>query len=233
MRTVLKPSSPAFRHMRPIYLLTFSALVSFAAQADPAHFPAGSVQCEEEADCLQQLKGIASRSGDQLRLKLGNGRTKVRQGNRKACEAGDAEKCMSYELRAYHPTLHTYVLDLGAWEGRAAELVDANTGQSMLLDTLPHYSPSGRWLVSTNDSEMSRDYDVAIWSTTAGLPKQELRYSAPETEFMEYWEFAGWDGDERIKFKVNFMSGGETTAFETDAVLTGDSWKLNRPEPRR
>lgn len=201
--------------------------------------PVDAVRCEKEIDCLAGLKGLVSRKGDALRLALENGKTKVIKGNREACADSDAEKCLVFDLRAYLPSLDVYVIGVGLWEDDGALVVSTRTGKELYLEALPEFSPSGRWFVSVSNSEMGdRTYDVGIWSTNPDKPKQEFRYDyrdppySPDEYRYEHWEFVAWDGDDRIKLKVTFnYADCLAREFETDAVLTGDGWRLNHPRP--
>ena len=104
---------------------------------------------------------------------------------------------------------------------------------SAKLETMPEFSPGGRRFVSVNHTELGdRSYEIAIWATAPDVPKQEFRYATPEGDAYEYWEFVGWDGDDRIRLKVSVNEGNDHKAYETDAVRTGQGWKLNRPHKK-
>lgn len=218
--------------MRVAYLVMLAAMSTGAGALAQVTLPE-PIRCEKEADCLSQLKGIARRTGDVLRVKLENGKTKTYKSDRKSCDSmTDIDKCIVYDLRVYHPTASAFAIDIGYYEGGAAEVVSIKTGRVLALDTLPQFSPSGRWFVSVSNTEMGdRAYDVGIWSTTSDVPKQELRYSTPKGAPYEYWDFVAWDGDDRIKLKVSVSAGdGSSREFETDAVRTEQGWNLNRPK---
>jgi hypothetical protein len=202
-----------------------------AALAQP--WPTAPVRCTtEEAECLSKLDGLARRSGDTLTLRLENGRSKTLQGDKQACTDHDADKCLLYDLQAFLPAAHVYVVQWTTYEDRGADIVSAKTGQSVSLDTLPEFSPNGQAFVSVDPDELNgRHYDVAIWSVRRGVLKEELRYLAADSNPYELWEFLGWDGDDRIRLKVFINPGaGESLVRETDAVRTGRGWKLNRPK---
>lgn len=193
-----------------------------------------SVSCEREPDCLARLSAIAQRRGDTLRLKLANGATKTLTGNHQACDNDDAEKCLRYNLRAYLPAQHAFVVAWNGYEENGSLVISTKTGRSVELDfSLPQFSPSGRWFASVNVNTIDESqYAVAIWSTAPDVPKQVFRHSARVKLPFESWEFAGWEGDDRFRLKVEVNPGtGQTRTMETSAVLTKQGWKLDWPLP--
>jgi hypothetical protein len=195
---------------------------SLAGEANPI----GVVRCEREADCLRALKGVAIREGNALRLKLANGQWKVMRSNRKACDQDDARKCVVRELRAYLPAQQVYVVEWTTSGDGGSEVVSGATGQTETLDTMPEFSPSGRWFVSIDPDELNdRRYDVALWSVTEGELKQELVYVRDPGTY-EAWEFRGWDGDQRIKLRV---TRANAEPLDTEAVYTEVGWRLKKP----
>lgn len=207
-------------------------LLSLPALAQTPPFPTGPVRCTKEADCLSKLKGLAQRSGDALTLKLENGQSTTIRENRRACGTEDDDKCLVQTLRAYLPAAKVFVVHWTETEDEGAAVINAKTGQSLGLGSLPEFSPDGRTFVSVDADEMNgREYDVAIWSVADGAPKEVLRYQATsDTDSFESWAFVGWDGDNRIKLKVSLVGTGEMQVRETDAVRTGRGWVLNWPK---
>ena len=198
------------------------APTSLAGEANPP----GVVRCEREADCLRALKGSAVREGNALRLKLANGQWKVMRSNRKACDQDDAAKCVVRELRAYLPAQQVYVVEWTTSGDGGSEVISGVTGQTETLDTMPEFSPSGRWFVSIDPDELNdRLYDVALWSVTGGELRQELVYVRPPGTY-EAWEFRGWDGDQTIKLRVTRPNAAPV---DTEAVYTEAGWRLKKP----
>jgi hypothetical protein len=132
-----------------------------------------NVSCSQETDCLAQLGGIAQRQGDTLRLKLANGATKTLTGNHQACDNDDGENCLRYNLRAYLPAQHVFVVAWNGYEEHGSFVISTKTGRSVELDfSLPQFSPSGRWFASVNVNTIDESqYAVAIWSTAPDVPK--------------------------------------------------------------
>jgi hypothetical protein len=216
--------------------LVGAGLLATFALADMAlaqPWPSAPVRCTNEADCLANLEGLAWRTGDALTVRLEGGRIKMFQGDQQACTDHDADKCLSYELRAFLPAAHVYVVEWTTYEDRGGAVVSAKTGQSAVLGSLPEFSPKGQTFVSVDNDELNgRDYDVAIFSAGRGVLTEVFRYHTAASDPYEFWEFLGWDGDDRIRLKVtiNMGTGGAFLVRETDAVRTGRGWKLNRPQ---
>jgi len=172
------------------------------------------------------MKGLASRQGDVLRLKLADGKWKTLRSNKKACDRNDAARCVVRELRAYLPTDAIYVVEWTTAGDGGSEVISATTGRTETLDTMPEFSPSGRWIVSVDPDELNeRHYDIAIWSVEGGELTPVFSYMRNETAY-EAWEFRGWDGDDRIKLRVTRPNAA---AVDTEAVFTETGWKLKRP----
>ena len=214
---------------------TIAQMLPSAAQgqASRATLPADAIRCVEEADCLWHLKGRVERSGDVLRLKLEDGKTKELASNKKACEEHDTSQCLVQRLAAYLPTQQFYIVDVEIYESSRTAVVNARTGEEAILHTAPHFSPDGRWFVAADESA---DHDVAIWVT---IPHPNLSFG-PYQVFLHDglgiespargWEFLAWEGNNRVRLKVFVFVDGETKQVETDAVLTDWGWKLNFPE---
>lgn len=216
--------------MWPYVFLTVLLGGSAFAQA-PSTAP---IACDEEAACLAKLKGMASREGDVLTLKLANGTTKTFKDNRKACEEDDGASCVSYQLRGYRPAQNVYVIGLTLYEGLGAELVSMRTGEVLSLPNMPEFSPSGRLLAAVdNDQTDTPEYKIGIWSLDGeGRAKQELRYIPPSLD--EVWEIVRWEGDAKVVFKVNsFDDAPLTAANRGETLLNEQVWAVNRPQKRR
>jgi hypothetical protein len=184
-----------------------------------------------EGTCLAQLKGLASRDGDVLRLTLENGRAKTFTDESRACQEHDAEKCLQYRLAAYYPIPKLFVIDALAYESSRALVVSRRTGTSTILDVRPHLSPSGKRLVAAAAIE-AWDYenDIVIHSVQNGTLAREWSYKAQEYEM---WKFVSWDGDDRIKLEVTLWTvdaGGNRALATRSAELrrTSSGWVLKK-----
>jgi len=200
----------------------------FIAGSAPAQVrqPTEPVECEREAACLRALKGLAARQGEVLRLKLADGKWKTLGSDKKACQRNDTAHCVIRELRAYRPEQSLFVVEWTTAGDGGSEIVSATTGEVETLDTMPEFSPSGRWFVSVDPDELNeRHYDIAIWSAEGGEVTPAFSYMRPANAY-EAWEFEGWDGDDRIRLRVTRANG---TPVETEAVHTETGWMLKRP----
>src|SRR5215212_6399892 len=124
----------------------------FIAGSAPAQVrqPTEPVECEREAACLRALKGLAARQGEVLRLKLADGKWKTLGSDKKACQRNDTAHCVIRELRAYRPEQSLFVVEWTTAGDGGSEIVSATTGEVETLDTMPEFSPSGRWFVSVD-----------------------------------------------------------------------------------
>jgi hypothetical protein len=188
---------------------------------------------QAEAECLPLLKGLAERNGNELRLRLRDGSHKSYESVTSGCEPPekfDRAKCYHFRLVAFHPDPRAFVVDLSFDEGGRVMIVSGRTGQELELSSRPHYSPSGKWLVSVNSSEVGdHAYDIAVLSSKTDPAKIEWKYSSPEGDY-ELWSFVGWDGDDRIKLRAEVRKGsGPVTEHMTTATFTSKGWVLRRP----
>jgi hypothetical protein len=227
--------------LRVVLLTLFATLATGAGLAQEPRVP---VLCEhdamkseptaeqDEARCLAQLKRLTSRNGGDLHVALNGGKPKLFRDDVSGCEEGAWEKCITFQLAGYHPIGRLYLVVKSYYEGYEVLVVGRGTGGEMGISTVPSFSPSGRYFVSIDATELGdRKYDIAIWSIgKQDLPKLEWQYQTPRGDPYEAWEFVGWDGDERIKLKVSVNPGNGMKDFDADAVRTARGWQLNRPK---
>ena len=123
------------------------------------------------------------------------------------------------------------MVDLTFDEGGRVMIVSGRTGQEFELSARPHYSPSGKWLVSVDGSEISdHTYDIAVLSSKADPARIEWKYTGPGGDTYELWSFVGWDGDDRIRLRAEVRVGnGEIKEYATTATSTSKGWVLRRP----
>ena len=207
-------------------LFTAAALVLAGSASAQETNLADAVLCEREADCLRALRGRVSRQGEALRLRMADGQWRVLRSNKKACDRNEVEKCVIRELRAHLPEQGLFVVEWTTSGDGGSEVISAATGQVATLDTMPEFSPSGRWFASVDPDELNdRQYDIGIWSVEDGEITQVFSYIRSGSEY-EAWEFQGWDGDDRIKLRVTRPNAAPV---DTEAVRTDAGWMLKRP----
>jgi hypothetical protein len=187
-----------------------------------------------EHGCLAQLRGLASRDGDVLRLTLENGKAKTFTDESRACQQHDSAKCLQYRLAAYYPIPKLFVIDWLAYESSRALVVSRRTGASTKLDVQPHLSPSGKRLVAAAAIEAwAVDNEIVVYSVQNGSLALEWSYKAQEYEM---WDYVSWDGDDRIKLEVTSWTvdgGGNPALVKQSAELrrTSSGWVLSKNVP--
>jgi hypothetical protein len=215
------------------------AAPAFAEQREAtAQVSCGSDNPKEDQDsillerkCLAQLRGLASRDGDVLRLTLENGKAKTFTDASRACQEHDASKCLQYRVVAYYAIPKLFVLKGLAYESSGALVVSRRTGASAKLYVLPHLSPNGKRLVAAAAIEAwAIDHEIVIYSVQNGSLDLEWSYKAQEYEM---WDFVSWDGDDRIKLEVTLWTvdrGGNRALVTRSAELrkTGSGWLLKK-----
>jgi hypothetical protein len=213
-----------------VHALLFAVVLASCGREPSTSNPTADVFCQnDEAQCLKQLAGMATRNGDYLRLTLANGQTKTFTTTGKDCEELIYEKCLWYRLREYFPQHRQFLVEVGDLNeaGSTYFLVSAGNGSQVKLDAVPHYSPSRKRFAAVSATEQGGEPNsIQIWSMVSELPKSEWRYTVPEGEDARY-EFVGWDGDERLKMTVTTrIGGGPIKSLPVEAVLASDGWKL-------
>jgi hypothetical protein len=142
-----------------------------------------------------------------------------------ACSIG-SDGCLDYRLIAIYPRRGLFVV--GARWGNhdsALLLVSARTGTALMIDDLPHFSPSGRRLATVAAYEGYNPDGIEIFSLESGEPKSEWRYVVPGG-VRRLYRFVAWDGDERLKMTLTIETRDKG---EVEAVRTAKGWSL-RPD---
>src|SRR5262249_21218425 len=88
--------------------------VAAFGQTNPAQSPiaCGVTNNVEDADCQTKLKGLFTRKGDTLTLKLDGGKSKANVGNAAACAGDnvDASKCLVFVVLKYFPQTQSFLV---------------------------------------------------------------------------------------------------------------------------
>ncbi|NPU69024.1 hypothetical protein HL667_28755 [Bradyrhizobium sp. 83012] len=151
----------------------------------------------EDAACRTRLNGLFARKADTLTLMPEGGKAEAYRGSRAACDGDDIEKCGVYDLLRDFPAIDAFVVSKSLYECGEYQLVSRRSGNVTVTSEVPRLSPSGRCLLSIDNSDAcERKYDVAIWSAQSDPQKLEFRYKAKP---YENWEVAGWDADDRLR----------------------------------
>jgi len=148
------------------------------SQSNPPQAP---IACEikdnvEDSTCQNKLKGLFTRKGDTLTLKLDGSKSKTYVGNRAACDGEnvDDSKCLVFVMLKYFPSTQSYLIERGLYECGDLLFVSRRTGSETVMQAIPVLSPSAKYLLSIDQSEAcERKYDIAIWSMQTDPPKLE------------------------------------------------------------
>jgi hypothetical protein len=200
------------------------AQAAASAPVQPAVSEERETTCEKEEKCLADLHRIASRSGNVLKLKLDSGAIKTFRSDPKACEDNDARKCSEMTLVGYMPPQHMFVLRKGAYELVRYLVVSGQNGKSFELEDQPHLAPDGKRFVVVAVDEMNGwDKDVAIFSTSSFPPRLEWSYKTQKPDEFALYSFVGWDGNGRIKLRVN---AAQVEGADAEVTRTAEGWKI-------
>lgn len=190
----------------------------------------------EDAACRAKLKGLVTRKGDTLILKLDGGKAKTYVGNLAACAAtenADSSKCVVFRVLSYFPRTQSYLVEKAFYECGAYLFVSRHTGSETVMYEVPVLSPDAKYLFSIDQSEAcERKYDIAIWSMQTDPPQLEFNYRA---EHYENWEVMAWENDTHIKMKA-WINGKSSYDQEAELVRTASGWvlqlgkKIDRPK---
>jgi hypothetical protein len=153
-----------------------------------------------ERACLKQTGELAQRVGPGLQLKFRNGLTRVYYNEDAKCQTDEAKGCVKYQLTGYFPNHDLLLIEVDYWEGVSWLLVRADTGNVSAIVSPPHYSPSKRWLVSVASSigPSGPPNGIDIVPVGSDPSFREWHYRVPD-DVQWLYEFAGWDGDDRVK----------------------------------
>jgi hypothetical protein len=226
------------RYLLPLLLFPAATLLTGAAlgQTSPAqtHIVCGVKDNLEDADCRKKLKGLFTRKGDKLTLKLDGGKSKTYVGDAAVCDGDnvDAGKCLVFNVLGYFPQTQSYLVVRGYYECGDYLFVSRRTGSETVMQAIPVLSPNAKYLLSIDQSDAcDRKYDIAIWSLETDPPRLDFKYQAKQ---YENWEVKAWKDDTHIAMKA-WING--KTAYEQEAELvrkdSGWTLALGRKTDRR
>src|SRR5262245_13965247 len=108
-----------FVHRCALVLFFGVTLLSSPALSQTAP-PQSPIVCEskdhaEDDACRNALKGLFTRKGDALTLKLDGGKSKTYVGNVAACDGpqADTSKCIVFRILSYFPKSQSYLVEKG------------------------------------------------------------------------------------------------------------------------
>jgi hypothetical protein len=196
-------------------------------QTSPAQAP---IACDvkdnvEDAVCQHRLKGLFTRTGDTLTLKLDGGKSKTYVGNRAACDGENVDdaKCLVFVVLSYFPRTQSYLVERGFYECGNYLFVSRHTGSETVMYAIPVLSPDAKYLLSIDQSDAcDRKYDIAIWSVQTDPPRLEFKYQARQ---YENWEVTAWENDTHLKMKA-WINAKTSYDQEAELVRNESGWTL-------
>jgi hypothetical protein len=164
-----------------------------------------------EAAAMRCAQGVATRSGDTVVLRLTNVGAAKRVDNP---AEGDAYRRYYYAGRfgGDNGTPAFHILDVRNYEGGAIELINAATGDSLLIRGVPLLSPDGTRFAAVEEPDACElASQLEIWRVTGDKPVREL-----VTRPFDCETGIGW-GPSAVKWRT-----GDTISLQRDK-LPGDS----------
>jgi hypothetical protein len=142
----------------------------------PIAFQPAVAMCTDtaEAAAMRCADGVATRSGDTIILRLSNVGAAKRVDNP---EEGDSYRRYYYAGRfgGDNGTPAFHILDVRNYEGGAIELINAATGDSLLLRGVPLLSPDGARFAAVEEPDACElASQLEIWRVTGDQPTREL-----------------------------------------------------------
>ena len=121
------------------------------------------------------------------------------------------------------------MIEVDYWEGVSWLLVWADTGESAAIVAPPHYSPDKRWLASVASGEgpSGPPNGMDVVPTTPGPAVKAWHYRTPD-EGKWLYEFAGWEGNTRVKLRASSLGAPQRTAT-TLIERRNDGWHFKEP----
>lgn len=229
-------------HIRPATLGLIAALgcsiLPATAFAGAPVVSNGRVNCVEDADkddagraadeaaCIALTEGAVRRDGDKLVIRRANGEEIAFDSNPAACAADEAEACHVVSLHAYDAARGFALVEEGFYEAMAMNLIDLRTGAKLDLMARPEFSPSGDQLVSVIADLMNDpDQEILVYDLKAEPFRRTFEAKrgtaakfAKKNKDVALFEFAGWDGEDRVRLKIVNDEQAQTGGAQLDRI---------------
>jgi hypothetical protein len=219
----LAPTDGACRH----------PAVIFDDKDKTARYESSPFSPASEKACIAQTNASAVRRGLELRLKFRNHTTKVYKNNYTEAECDQhQDDCKTYYLYDYFPEHSLFLIIVGYNESQEWLLVSQADGKEQEIVAPPGYSPGRKWLAAVYATEGTDDGNNGIDIFPVDLNPSEPGFHYRPEEY-EQWEFAGWDGDDRLLLKVTWRVGNnpDLVTWPAEVVRVNGKWQLNRWAP--
>ena len=214
---------------------------SGAAQVEPV---AAFCTDSSESAAMRCAEGVASRSGDTVIIRLSN----VGASKRADHPAQDGAYRRYYYAGRFggeNGTPAFHILDVRNFEGGAIELINAATGDSLLVRGIPLLSPDGARFVAVEEPEACElPTQLEIWRVTGDKPVREHVVQAFDCNTDRGWgpSDVTWRSRDTITFLRNVLPADSLRRLNGDRdttrallVRVAGAWKLDSskaPSPR-
>jgi hypothetical protein len=206
--------------------------------ATPVAFQPVAAFCTDtaEAVALRCAEGVAMRSGDTIILRLTNVGAAKRVDDPRE---GDAYRRYYYAGRfgGDNGTPAFHILDVRDTEGGAIELINAATGDSLLLRGVPILSPDGARFAAVEEPdacELASQLD--LWRVTGDKPVREFVIQPFDCNTGAGWgpSDVAWRSPDTISLVRNWLpadsarrAGGEHDTSRALLVRSAGAWILD------
>jgi hypothetical protein len=184
----------------------------------------------EEA-CLAQLKGVASRNGKMLNIVLRDGTTRSYVTRLPEDLPDQEDQSVEYKLTGYFPEHQLLLIETGYWEGAEWIVLRLDDGVETKVHSPPHYSPHRDWLFSvcSSDGPSGCGNGMDIVPTRRDLKRGPWTYLVPDDDYT-FYEFTGWDGDDRVKLVATFKVADKMKSLPASVERVNGVWQLKLPK---
>jgi len=145
---------------------------------------------EREGHVFTLAKGRARREKDTLVLTTDVGH-RIRLTDLADCKKPGVTDCASYEMAAWLPSHHVFVVLESYYEYYDYLLVDTHTGSLQVIADLPRYSPDGAHLATFRNDEMNGG-GIDVWSVRGDSLVHEWHID-------DFAKFVRWQGGDVIE----------------------------------
>lgn len=189
-----------------------------------------------EAAAMRCAQGVAMRSGDTIVLRLSNVGAAKRVDNP---SEGDAYRRYYYAGRfgGDNGTPAFHILDVRNYQGGAIELINAATGDSLLIRGVPLLSPDGSRFAAVEEPDACEfASQLEIWRVTGDKPVRELVIRPFDCEAATGWGPSNvkWRASDTISLVRNRLpsdtvrrANGERDTSSALLVRSAGTWTLD------
>ena len=195
-----------------------------------------------ESAAMRCAEGVASRSGDTVIIRLSN----VGASKRADHPAQDAAYRRYYYAGRFggeNGTPAFHILDVRNFEGGAIELINAATGDSLLVRGIPLLSPDGARFAAVEEPEACElPTQLEIWRVTGDKPVREHVVQPFDCNTDRGWgpSDVSWRSRDTITFLRNVLPADSLRRLNGDRdttrallVRVAGSWKLDTTQASR